>query len=317
MEPSVSTKVEGEPKERKKIQFAVSNEVEGEPKERKKIQFAVSNEVEAEPKERKKIQFAVSTEVEGEPKERRKIQFAMPASVATNLDPRQVEMIRRRRPTPATLFRVADQSSPEDDQSTHQWVVGENGVLKPKRVINPNVYQPPSLRAVQKMAEAHMQHLGVYPPLEDPCEGEEEEDYWQRKEREDTSPTKAAGEREALCQLAGNTTAAHSGSEDNAVVVVVVLRQIHPEDCLKQKHWQWAFIFYVWFGCLYFCYLLTEIENKIDGVIEEFPAQLQSGLMGGGKDILKGTYHEKFPFLVLTLIHLDNWSAYTNPQTVK
>lgn len=28
--------------------------------------------------------------------------------------------IRRRRPTPATLFRVADQSSPEDDQSTHQ-----------------------------------------------------------------------------------------------------------------------------------------------------------------------------------------------------
>lgn len=175
MEPSVSTVVEGEPKERKKIQFAVSNEVEGEPKERKKIQFAVS------------------TEVEGEPKERRKIQFAVPASVATNLDPRQVEMIRRRRPTPATLFRVADQSSPEDDQSTHQWVVGENGVLKPKRVINPNVYQPPSLRAVQKMAEAHMQHLGVYPPLEDPCEGEEEEeDYWQRKEREDTSPTKAA-----------------------------------------------------------------------------------------------------------------------------
>ncbi|XP_074512307.1 protein phosphatase 1 regulatory subunit 1B isoform X4 [Sebastes fasciatus] len=146
MEPSVSTEVKGEPKERKKIGFAVSNEVEGEPKERKKIQFAVSNEVEAEPKERKKIQFAVSTEVEGEPKERRKIQFAVPASVATNLDPRQVEMIRRRRPTPATLFRVADQSSPEDDQSTHQWVVGENGVLKPKRVINPNVYQPPSLR---------------------------------------------------------------------------------------------------------------------------------------------------------------------------
>lgn len=26
-----------------------------------------------------------------------------------------------------------------------QWVVGENGVLKPKRV-NPNVYQPPSLK---------------------------------------------------------------------------------------------------------------------------------------------------------------------------
>lgn len=30
--------------------------------------------------------------------------------------------------------------------------------------------------AVQKMAEAHMQHLGVHPPLED-----EEEDDWQRE----------------------------------------------------------------------------------------------------------------------------------------
>ncbi|XP_030591873.1 protein phosphatase 1 regulatory subunit 1B isoform X2 [Archocentrus centrarchus] len=134
---------------------------------------------------------SVSPEVEGEPKERKKIQFAVPASAPTNLDPRQVEMIRRRRPTPATLFRVADQSSPEDDQSTHQWVVGENGVLKPKRV-NPNVYQPPSLKAVQKMAEAHMQKLGVYPPLEDPCEGEEDEDYLKGEEGEDAAPTKAA-----------------------------------------------------------------------------------------------------------------------------
>ncbi|XP_033998886.1 protein phosphatase 1 regulatory subunit 1B isoform X2 [Trematomus bernacchii] len=126
MEPSVSTQVEEKPKERKKIQFAVTTEVEEKPKERKKIQFDMSSEDEDEPKERK-------------------IHFDMPASVPSNLDPRQVEMIRRRRPTPATLFRVADQSSPEDDQSTHQWVVGENGVLKPKRV-NPNVYQPPSLR---------------------------------------------------------------------------------------------------------------------------------------------------------------------------
>ncbi|XP_076864410.1 protein phosphatase 1 regulatory subunit 1B [Brachyhypopomus gauderio] len=103
-------------------------------------------------------------------KERKKIQFAVPSSAPTQLDPRQVEMIRRRRPTPATLFRVADQSSPEDDNSTHQWVVGENGVLKPKRV-NPSVYQPPSLKAVQQMAEAQMQKLGVYTHMEE--EGEE------------------------------------------------------------------------------------------------------------------------------------------------
>ncbi|CAJ1076214.1 protein phosphatase 1 regulatory subunit 1B isoform X2 [Xyrichtys novacula] len=140
---------------------------------------------------------SVSTEVEGEPKERKKIHFAVPASAPTNLDPRQVEMIRRRRPTPATLFRVADQSSPDDDQSTHQWVVGENGVLKPKRV-NPNVYQPPSLKAVQKMAEAHMQNLGVYPPFEDPYEvdEDEDEDNWQRQKGEDVSPAKAADQQE-------------------------------------------------------------------------------------------------------------------------
>ncbi|XP_061567900.1 protein phosphatase 1 regulatory subunit 1B isoform X4 [Cololabis saira] len=94
---------------------------------------------------------SMSAEVEDEPRERKKIQFAVPSSAPTNLDPRQVEMIRRRRPTPATLFRVADQPSPEDDQSTHQWVVGENGILKPKRV-NPNVYQPPSLKDHQETA---------------------------------------------------------------------------------------------------------------------------------------------------------------------
>ncbi|XP_029014182.1 protein phosphatase 1 regulatory subunit 1B isoform X2 [Betta splendens] len=138
---------------------------------------------------------SMSTEVEGEPKERKKIHFAVPASAPTNLDPRQVEMIRRRRPTPATLFRVADQASPDDDQSSHQWVVGENGVLKPKRV-NPNVYQPPSLKAVQKMAEAHMQSLGVHPPLEDPCEGEEDEERWEGERGEDMSPTKTADHQE-------------------------------------------------------------------------------------------------------------------------
>ncbi|KAL0992757.1 hypothetical protein UPYG_G00097970 [Umbra pygmaea] len=135
---------------------------------------------------------SASAELEDHSKEVRKIHFAVPSSAPTQLDPRQVEMIRRRRPTPATLFRVADQGSPEDDQSTHQWVVGENGVLKPKRV-NPNVYQPPSLKAVQKMAEAHMQNMGVYPPLEDPFEGEEYDDYPCHEEREQGfSPTQAA-----------------------------------------------------------------------------------------------------------------------------
>uniref|UniRef100_A0A8C9W6T8 Protein phosphatase 1 regulatory subunit 1B n=1 Tax=Scleropages formosus TaxID=113540 RepID=A0A8C9W6T8_SCLFO len=135
------------------------------------------------------------TEVGGETKEKKKIHFSVPAAVSSQLDPRQVEMIRRRRPTPATLFRVAEQPSPEDDGSTHQWIVGENGVLKPKRV-NPSVYQPPSLKAVQRMAQAHMQKLGACPPLEDPCEGDESDDYlWLEEEGEvEESPVLGAGE---------------------------------------------------------------------------------------------------------------------------
>ncbi|XP_016313066.1 protein phosphatase 1 regulatory subunit 1B-like isoform X3 [Sinocyclocheilus anshuiensis] len=115
-----------------------------------------------------------------EHRERRKIQFAVPATELTQLDPRQVEMIRRRRPTPATLFKVADQTSPEDDISTHQWVVGENGVLKPKR-INPNIYQPPSLKDSQEqrgMAEHQpgMRNAGATAPTDEEEEEEVEAD---------------------------------------------------------------------------------------------------------------------------------------------
>ncbi|KAG7317419.1 hypothetical protein KOW79_019717 [Hemibagrus wyckioides] len=113
-----------------------------------------------------------ASEVHEETKEKKKIHFAVPSTSPTQLDPRQVEMIRRRRPTPATLFRVADQPCPEDEYTAGQWVVGENGVLRPKR-LNPSAYQPPSLKAVQQMAEAHMQKLGVYPHMEE--DGEDEE----------------------------------------------------------------------------------------------------------------------------------------------
>uniref|UniRef100_A0A1A8FV64 Protein phosphatase 1 regulatory subunit 1B n=1 Tax=Nothobranchius korthausae TaxID=1143690 RepID=A0A1A8FV64_9TELE len=127
---------------------------------------------------------SMSTEVEGDHKERKKIQFAVPASAPTNLDPRQVEMIRRRRPTPATLFRVADQPSPEDDQSTHQvkWVVGENGVLKPKRV-NPNVYQPPSLKDHQETATT--EHFPSMTAMTNETETPKEEDEEDEEEDEE------------------------------------------------------------------------------------------------------------------------------------
>uniref|UniRef100_A0A3P9KIT2 Protein phosphatase 1 regulatory subunit 1B n=2 Tax=Oryzias latipes TaxID=8090 RepID=A0A3P9KIT2_ORYLA len=49
--------------------------------------------------------------------EKRKIQFSVPSSVPVQLDPRQ---IRRRRPTPATLFRLTDAASPEEDSGQRQ-----------------------------------------------------------------------------------------------------------------------------------------------------------------------------------------------------
>uniref|UniRef100_A0A3B1K0X7 Protein phosphatase 1 regulatory subunit 1B n=2 Tax=Astyanax mexicanus TaxID=7994 RepID=A0A3B1K0X7_ASTMX len=121
-----------------------------------------------------------------EAKERKKIQFAVPSTAPTQLDPRQVEMIRRRRPTPATLFRVADQTSPEDDNSTHQWVVGENGVLKPKRV-NSSVYQPPSLKDSQGERDDRPEFSKPVTAERTEEEDEEEEDEEDEETAEDES----------------------------------------------------------------------------------------------------------------------------------
>ncbi|XP_041828920.1 protein phosphatase 1 regulatory subunit 1B-like isoform X2 [Melanotaenia boesemani] len=106
---------------------------------------------------------------------RRKIQFSVPSSIPLQLDPRQVEMIRRRRPTPATLFRLTDPPSPEEESGSHQWVLGENGALKAK-LVHMSAYQPPSLKAVQKMAQAHLSSLDMKSvDGEEPSSGEEEE----------------------------------------------------------------------------------------------------------------------------------------------
>ncbi|KAK2866078.1 hypothetical protein Q7C36_002134 [Tachysurus vachellii] len=93
--------------------------------------------------------------MEGEIKEGRKIQFSVPSAGPIQLDPRQVEMIRRRRPTPATLFRMTDHPSPEEESPSIPMFVSENGVSKPKNT-DAAIYQPPSLKAVQKMAQAHI-----------------------------------------------------------------------------------------------------------------------------------------------------------------
>nr|XP_033774326.1 protein phosphatase 1 regulatory subunit 1B [Geotrypetes seraphini] len=92
-----------------------------------------------------------------ESKDRKKIHFAMPAPPG-QLDPRAVEMIRRRRPTPATLFRVSDPSSPEEESSPCQRALGDSHLLKTKRP-NPCGYNPPSLKAVQRIVQSHIHSI--------------------------------------------------------------------------------------------------------------------------------------------------------------
>ncbi|XP_042332134.1 protein phosphatase 1 regulatory subunit 1B isoform X2 [Sceloporus undulatus] len=116
-----------------------------------------------------------------DPKERKKIQFSVPAP-PSQLDPRAVEMIRRRRPTPALLFQLSE-TSPEEG-SPYQRALGEGYHLKNKRN-SPCVYTPPSLKAVQRLAQSHLESNSSWMEedyAEDVEEEEEEEDEEEEEE---------------------------------------------------------------------------------------------------------------------------------------
>ncbi|XP_062859346.1 protein phosphatase 1 regulatory subunit 1B-like isoform X2 [Trichomycterus rosablanca] len=169
--------------------------------------------------------------MEGELKDGRKIQFSVPSAASTQLDPRQVEMIRRRRPTPATLFCTADHPSPDEEASSLQLFVCENGNLKPKK-LDTVVYQPPSL-TVQKMAEAHVRfHTAVQDSPSPESSGDEDSSPGAAKvdaatsDQSDHSASESSADEDEEKEKSENRTDERGKNKE---------KKIHPSDISKSE----------------------------------------------------------------------------------
>ncbi|XP_043931192.1 protein phosphatase 1 regulatory subunit 1C isoform X1 [Protopterus annectens] len=90
-----------------------------------------------------------------EPNSPKKIQFAMPL-FQSQLDPEAAEQIRRRRPTPASLVILNDQSSPEVDDKKTANSQGDSLDSSPKQR-KQSVYTPPTMKELQLLVEQHLQ----------------------------------------------------------------------------------------------------------------------------------------------------------------
>ncbi|XP_059494679.1 protein phosphatase 1 regulatory subunit 1B isoform X2 [Stegostoma tigrinum] len=102
-----------------------------------------------------------------DPKNRKKISFSVPVK-SSHLDTRAVEKIRRRRPTPATLFRLSDHSSPEEEPVSYQRSsFADSEILKSKRATPLSSYTPPSLKAVQCIVQSQFGAKSTHSQLDD------------------------------------------------------------------------------------------------------------------------------------------------------
>ncbi|XP_014428348.1 protein phosphatase 1 regulatory subunit 1C isoform X3 [Pelodiscus sinensis] len=94
-----------------------------------------------------------------EPNSPKKIQFAVPL-FQSQIDPEAAEQIRKRRPTPASLVIMNEQSTPEIDEKRKNNSQGDSQNASPKQR-KQSVYTPPAIKAF--LVDASSSHITKLP----------------------------------------------------------------------------------------------------------------------------------------------------------
>ncbi|XP_074857487.1 protein phosphatase 1 regulatory subunit 1C isoform X1 [Carettochelys insculpta] len=106
-----------------------------------------------------------------EPNSPKKIQFAVPL-FQSQIDPEAAEQIRKRRPTPASLVIINEQSTQEIDEKRKNNSQGESQNASPKQR-KQSVYTPPAIKVVK-----HLKSQNESPFPEEEENVNEREDKW-------------------------------------------------------------------------------------------------------------------------------------------